>query len=143
MTGELDGLDAWITDIIESLGPRDRRKVLASIGRDLRRNTTRRMAAQVGPDGRKWAARKDGSRRKMFKRLRLAKHLKTKASANHVQIGFNGNAARIARVHHYGLTDRVKERGVKVKYARREMLGLSARDNDDVDAAVTNWISQE
>ncbi len=143
MSEELAALEDWINDTIESLGARDRRRVLTTIGRDLRRNTSRRMMAQVGPDGRKWAARKDGSRKKMFKRLRLAKNLKTKATADQVKIGFSGRAGAIARVHHYGLRDRVTSRGVRVKYQSREMLGLSALDGERVTNIVSQWIKGE
>ena len=143
MSQDLDGLEAWIGETIKTLDPRSRRKLLGKIGQSLRRNTSRRMLAQIGPDGRKWAARKDGSRKKMFSRLRLARNLKTKSTADEVAIGFSGRTARIARVHHHGLRDAVTSRGVRVKYEAREMLGLSATDRGQVEAAVINWIKSE
>ncbi|WP_423201696.1 phage virion morphogenesis protein [Dickeya dianthicola] len=35
-----------------------------------------------------------------------------------------GSAQRLARVHHYGLRDRVREHGPVVKYAARQLLGM-------------------
>ncbi|EJN8575578.1 phage virion morphogenesis protein, partial [Salmonella enterica subsp. enterica serovar Anatum] len=37
---------------------------------------------------------------------------------------------RIARVHHYGLRDRVSRKGPEVRYAERHLLGI----NDEVAA---------
>lgn len=38
---------------------------------------------------------------------------------------FDGKVQRIARVHHYGLRDRVSGKGPKIKYSQRRLLGLS------------------
>ncbi len=63
----------------------------------------------------------------MFNKIRLAKYFKTAANANEASVGFDGRVAEIARVHQYGLTDKVGEkRGVVVKHPVRELLGLAA-----------------
>lgn len=64
----------------------------------------------------------------MFAKLRTAKYLKTNATADAAVVAFTGRAARIARVHQYGLTDRVTPNGPRVRYARRELLGFSEED---------------
>lgn len=92
------------------------------------------------PDGRKWAGRKDGTRGKMMKGLRLARNLKAKASPAGVSVGWSGRAGAIARVHHLGLRDRVKQRGVIVKYQRRELIGMNSDDQDGISQIVENMI---
>lgn len=42
---------------------------------------------------------------------------------------FEGKVQRIARVHHYGLRDRVSRKGPKVRYSKRRLLGL----NDELE----------
>lgn len=47
----------------------------------------------------------------MFAKLRTTKYLKTAASADSASVQFEGKVQRIARVHHYGLRDRVSRKG--------------------------------
>ena len=63
----------------------------------------------------------------MFARLRLAAHLQAHADGHQVTVGFTGRSARIARVHHYGLRDRVNDR-LQVKYPSRQLLGITDQD---------------
>ncbi|HBQ5421759.1 TPA: phage virion morphogenesis protein [Klebsiella pneumoniae] len=64
----------------------------------------------------------------MFRRLRTARFLKTRATADGVEVGYSGVAARIARVHQFGLRDKVNSSGAMATYPRRELLGLSKTD---------------
>ncbi|MBN4812181.1 MULTISPECIES: phage virion morphogenesis protein [Citrobacter] len=64
----------------------------------------------------------------MFRRLRTARFLKARATSDGAVVGFSGVAARIARVHQYGLRDRVNDSGAVANYPRRELLGLSKAD---------------
>ncbi|ARS98725.1 TPA: phage virion morphogenesis protein [Klebsiella pneumoniae] len=64
----------------------------------------------------------------MFRRLRTARFLKTRATADGVEVGYSGVAARIARVHQFGLRDKVNSSGAMATYPRRELLGLSKAD---------------
>lgn len=64
----------------------------------------------------------------MFRRLRTTRFLKASATSEGASVGFNGVAARIARVHQYGLRDRVNDSGAMASYPRRELLGLSKSD---------------
>lgn len=63
----------------------------------------------------------------MFRRLRAAKWLRTKADAAGATVGFSGVAARIARAHQFGLKDKVGG-NASVTYPRRVLLGLSEAD---------------
>lgn len=64
----------------------------------------------------------------MFRRLRTARFLKVRASSDGTEVGFSGVAARIARVHQYGLRDKINSSGAMANYPRRELLGLSKAD---------------
>lgn len=64
----------------------------------------------------------------MFRRLRTTRFLKARATSEGASVGFSGVAARIARVHQYGLRDRVNDSGAMATYPRRELLGLNKID---------------
>ncbi|MET2883329.1 phage virion morphogenesis protein, partial [Klebsiella pneumoniae] len=64
-------------------------------------------------------------RRQMFAKLRTTKYLKAVASQDAASVEFESRVQRIARVHHYGLRDRVSRKGPEVKYAERRLLGLN------------------
>ncbi|WP_154965107.1 phage virion morphogenesis protein [Klebsiella grimontii] len=80
---------------------------------DINFNETRRNTTKADP---------------MFRRLRTARFLKTRATADGAEVGYSGVAARIARVHQFGLRDRVNDSGAMATYPRRELLGLSKAD---------------
>lgn len=61
----------------------------------------------------------------MFAKLRTTKYLKTSASADSASVQFAGQVQRIARVHHYGLRDRVSRKGPEVRYVERRLLGIN------------------
>ncbi|WP_080207495.1 phage virion morphogenesis protein, partial [Salmonella enterica] len=75
-------------------------------------------------------SKKGRIKRQMFAKLRTTKYLKTAASADSASVQFDGKVQRIARVHHYGLRDRVSRKGPEVRYAERHLLGI----NDEVAA---------
>ncbi|STP21017.1 phage tail protein [Escherichia coli] len=87
---------------------------------------------QRNPDGSSYEPRRVTARskkgrikRQMFAKLRTTKYLKTAASADSASVQFEGKVQRIARVHHYGLRDRVSRKGPEVRYAERRLLGLN------------------
>ncbi|MBM7341680.1 phage virion morphogenesis protein [Pantoea coffeiphila] len=80
---------------------------------DIRLNETRRDTTKTDP---------------MFRRLRSATFLKSRATADGAEIGFSGVVARIARAHQFGLRDRINDGGAMASYPRRELLGLSKAD---------------
>ena len=141
MSDNIEDIEEWVRDTIESLSPQNRAKALRKIGIHLRKSTQSRISRQVGPDGSRWAARKNGKRAKMMKGLRLGRNLKARSSADHVSVGWFGRTGGIARVHHYGLRDRVSDRGVRVKYESRELLGLSRDDVDAVSEIIEDLVS--
>lgn len=139
MADDLSALEDWAGGLLAKLDPREQRKVTQGIARDLRRNQQRRIAAQQNPDGTPFAPRKPRQtlrgkqsriKRQMFTKLRQARYLKLQSTADSIAIGFLGRAARLARVHQYGLRDRPGQNAPDVRYARRELLGFTPDDLD-------------
>ncbi|MFC0708829.1 phage virion morphogenesis protein [Azorhizophilus paspali] len=134
MPDDLRALEDWAGALLARLDAGERRKLTQTIARDLRRNQQQRIAAQRNPDGTPYAPRKDlrgqvgRVRRKMFAKLRQAKHLKLQSTVDSIAIGFVGRVARLARVHQYGLRDRVERDGPEVQYDTRQLLGLTDSD---------------
>ncbi|MFZ6744681.1 phage virion morphogenesis protein [Undibacterium sp. JH2W] len=67
---------------------------------------------------------------KLGKPWRFAEH------GDALKVGFYGRVARIARVHQYGLRDRVVAGGVDVQYEQLRVLGL---DHLSLEA-IENWL---
>ncbi|MFC0669464.1 phage virion morphogenesis protein [Azotobacter chroococcum] len=137
MSDNLRAIEDWAGVLLARLGAGERRTLNQTIARDLRRSQQQRIATQQNPDGSLYAPRKPrknlrgkvgGVRRKMFAKLGKAKHLKLQSTAGSIAIGFVGRTARLARVHQYGLRDRVERGGPDVQYDRRQLLGLTDAD---------------
>lgn len=71
-------------------------------------------------------------KRRMFTKLKTAKYLKAQANASQAEVQFTGQVQRIARVHHYGLRDRVSRGRGKIKYMARPLLGI----NEEIKSSV-------
>ena len=78
----------------------------------------------------------------MFAKLRTAKYLNIVASADSASVQFEGKVQRIARVHHYGLRDRVSRKGQEVRYAKRQLLGLKDSDIFLRQETLLEWIAK-
>lgn len=128
----LHKLDEWLTALLANLEPATRQRMMRELAHDLRRNQQNNIRLQRNPDGSGYEPRKVTARtkkgrikRQMFSKLRTAKYLKTAASADSASVQFEGKVQRIARVHHYGLRDRVSRKGPEVHYAERRLLGVN------------------
>lgn len=138
MSNDLKALEDWAGALLARLEPTERRKLNQGIARDLRKSQQQRITAQRNPDGTPYAPRKPGAlrskkgrvRRKMFTKLRTARHLRLQSNASAIGIAFLSRTARLARVHQYGLRDRPRPGSSQVQYARRELLGFSDGDLD-------------
>ncbi|CAN5695550.1 phage virion morphogenesis protein [soil metagenome] len=64
-------------------------------------------------------------RNAMFRKLRNGRNLRSDASDIEAWIGFSGRAAEIAGVHQEGLMDRPAAKARPVRYAKRQLLGLT------------------
>lgn len=87
-------------------------------------------------------SKKGRIKRQMFAKLRTTKYLKTAATEDSASVQFDGKVQRIARVHHYGLRDRVRRNGPEARYPARRLLGV----NDEVETVTLNtlmrWIME-
>lgn len=146
----LHEVDAWLNALLAKLEPAERKKMLREVARDVRRIQQANMTAQRAPDGSAWEPRRVSARtkpgrikRKMFVKLKTAKYLKTKATGDSAEVAFIPAVQRLARVHHYGLRDRVSKRGITVKYSERQLLGLNEQTSDIIGNIVLSWLENK
>ncbi|MGR2680036.1 phage virion morphogenesis protein [Chromobacterium haemolyticum] len=126
-------LESELSGLLHKVAPAARRALARDIGRALRQSQQQRIAAQQNPDGSDFAPRqpqyrqqKGRIRRQMFAKLRTARWLKIEANAGGVEVGFIRQVERIARVHQYGLRDRISRHTHReAQYPARELLGLN------------------
>lgn len=115
---ELQKVDDWLSALLANLEPAARSRMMRQLAQELRRTQQQNIRMQRNPDGSSYEPRRVTARskkgrikRQMFTKLRTTKYLKTAASADSASVQFEGNVQRIARVHHYGLRDRVSCKG--------------------------------
>ncbi|WP_288491594.1 phage virion morphogenesis protein [uncultured Pantoea sp.] len=144
----LHEVDAWLDALLAKLEPAERKRMLREVARDVRRIQQANMTAQRAPDGSAWEPRRVSARtkpgrikRKMFVKLKTAKYLKTEATGDSAEVAFVPAVQRLARVHHYGLRDRVSKRGITVKYSERPLLGVSKEMENIVNEILMRWLA--
>jgi phage virion morphogenesis protein len=142
---ELDAFDARVAGLLASVGPGGRRSLARVIAADLVKSQTRRIAAQQNPDGTPYEPRKPqprlrrrkgGLRRAMFTRLRTARWMKREATPAAAVVTFAAGVQRLARVHQFGLRDRVNRTSLEVQYPARQLLGLTDAEIEAAGDAV-------
>lgn len=153
MSGDLQRLEEWVGALLRQLSPAERRTLAREVGTELRRAHALLIRQQVAPDGRAFEPRK---RRKkftdkqgrikrqkaaMFNALRTRKWLRVQADASQASVGFLAKAARVARVHHEGRTDKVAPSGPQYDYPARPLLGFSAADEKLIENVILLHIS--
>ena len=144
---ELQKVDARLAALLANMEPAARKRMMQELAQQLRRNQQNNIRLQRNPDGTGYEPRRVTARtkkgrikRQMFAKLRTTKYLKTAASADSASVEFAGQVQRIARVHHYGLRDRVSRRGPEVRYAERRLLGVNGKIEELVTDILTHWI---
>lgn len=147
--GDLHAVEDWLAALLANLEPAERRRMLREVAQGIRRIQQANITAQRAPDGTAWEPRrvttrtKQGRvRRKMFTKLKMAKYLKTKATASSAEIAFTDGVQKLVRVHHYGLRDKVNRRGTVVKYAARPLLGVNDEVETTVQDALLRWLAE-
>jgi phage virion morphogenesis protein len=137
----LSQLESWAGALLAKVQPAERRRLAVAIARELRRSQQQRIAAQHDPDGTPFIPRKQRlrdsngairGRMAMFRKLRTARWLRIKGTADVAEVGFVGRVARIALVHQQGLTDRPARGAQEVRYPRRIILGFTSADREHV-----------
>src|SRR5690606_19306241 len=134
---------------LTALGPAERRRLARDIAMEMRRSNQRRIAAQQNPDGAPYAPRKprlraQGGRirRAMFARLRTTRYLRVQSTTNAALVTISGRVARIARVHQYGLTDRVAPGGPQYRYPARRILGYTEADRHTIAERIIEHLAR-
>lgn len=72
----------------------------------------------------------------MFSKLRT--QMKAGTNGDEAYVEFRGRAARLARVHHFGLKDRVVPGGPEADYPQRELLGFTQADDEAILALLVD-----
>ncbi|WP_017382372.1 phage virion morphogenesis protein [Enterobacter hormaechei] len=146
---DMQRVDAWLAALLANLEPAARNRMMRQLAQELRRSQQQNIRLQRNPDGTAFEARRVTARskkgrikRQMFAKLRTTKYLKTAATADSASVQFDGKVQRIARVHHYGLRDRVRRNGPEARYPARRLLGV----NDEVETitrdTLLRWLSE-
>ncbi|MBJ9269636.1 phage virion morphogenesis protein [Citrobacter freundii] len=146
---DLQRVDDWLAALLANLEPAARNRMMRQLAQELRRSQQQNIRLQRNPDGTTFEPRRVTARskkgrikRQMFAKLRTTKYLKTAATADSASVQFDGKVQRIARVHHYGLRDRVRRNGPEARYPARRLLGV----NDEVETitrdTLLRWLSK-
>lgn len=145
---ELQRVDDWLTALLANLEPAARKRMMRQLAQELRRSQQQNIRLQRNPDGTAFEARRVTARskkgrikRQMFAKLRTTKYLKTAATADSASVKFDGKVQRIARVHHYGLRDRVRRNGPEARYPARRLLGKNGYIEDLIKETFIKWLS--
>lgn len=142
----LEAFDDRLAALIANLSPAARKEMARNIAKRLRASQQQNIKRQQAPDGTPFKPRKAQPvrkkkgrvKREMFKKLRTAKYMKAKASADDAVVEFTGNVQRMARVHHYGLRDRPARGGKEVQYEPRLLFGISETDLKWIEKVIIN-----
>ncbi|MGP6442063.1 phage virion morphogenesis protein [Rahnella aceris] len=133
---ELSAFDTRLAGLIAALSPQSRKALAATIAKRLRKHQQQRIKQQVTPEGQPFTprrpqplrAKKGRIKREMFAKLRTAKYMKAKGTADDAVVEFTGQVQRMAKVHQYGLRDRPSVRAKEMQYPARPLLGLDTED---------------
>ncbi len=146
---ELSAFDTRLAGLIAALSPQSRKAMAATIAKRLRKHQQQRIKRQVTPEGQPFTprrpkplrAKKGRIKREMFAKLRTAKYMKAKGTADDAVVEFTGQVQRMAKVHQYGLRDRPSVRAKEVQYQARPLLGLDAEDVKIVEEELMKLLS--
>lgn len=144
---EIKQVESWLEALLAQLEPAQRKKMMHRVAAGLRQQQQNNIRQQQNPDGSAFEPRKINGRakqgrvkRQMFSKLRTARYLKSSATGNEAEVSFSGQVQRIARVHHYGLRDRVRKRGPFVKYSQRKLLGFNETATKNITILLMKYL---
>ncbi|HDC4461060.1 TPA: phage virion morphogenesis protein [Enterobacter asburiae] len=145
---DLQRVDDWLAALLAVLEPAARNRMMRQLAQELRRSQQQNIRLQRNPDGTAFEPRRVTARSKkgrikcqMFAKLRTTKYLKTAATADSASVQFDGKVQRIARVHHYGLRDRVRRNGPEARYPARRLLGVNGEVETITRDTLLQWLS--
>jgi len=145
---DLEALTDYLGTMLSQLSDAERRKLEMNIARKLRASQKKRITSQQNPDGGAYVPRKNRLRdkkhkikNKMFNVIKNAKYMRMERTPQGVAVGFAGRIAFIARVHQFGLKDKVDRDGPTIKYASRELLGFTDVEIRMIETDVLNHLA--
>lgn len=71
-------------------------------------------------------------RKAMFRKLASSREMKAGATDQEAWVGFSGMASVVASIHQRGLADRPRPRARAIRYAQRELLGVTAAERTEL-----------
>ncbi|OKP03927.1 phage virion morphogenesis protein [Xenorhabdus eapokensis] len=86
--------------------------------------------------------RKNSKKTRMFKKLATARYLRLSASDKEAAIFFAPKVATVARVHHFGLKERMRGKNMEVNYPSRRLLGLTPQDIAHIEAQILTHLTR-
>ena len=145
---DLEVLTDYLGTMLSQLSDPERRKLEMNIARKLRASQKKRITSQQNPDGSAYVPRKNRLRdkknkikNKMFNVIKNAKYMRVQRTPQGVAVGFTGRIAFIARVHQFGLRDKVDRDGPTVKYDSRELLGFTEEEIKMIENDILDYLS--
>ncbi|ECX4790721.1 phage virion morphogenesis protein [Salmonella enterica] len=140
---DLMDLDIALGAMLMNLAPTVRKKMLRELSKELRNRQKKRITAQKNPDGSAYAPRRAHLERgKMFKRVKLARNLKFRATDADATVEFRGPHIRTEQIHQFGLEGRISPQSHRmVKYPARRLLGFSREDEAWLRETLLNWLA--
>ncbi|SOE50864.1 phage virion morphogenesis protein [Orrella dioscoreae] len=146
-----EDIQEWAAALMARLAPAQRSRLNKRVAQELRASQVNRIASQRNPDGSPYEPRraknlrgKKGTiRRKMFTKLRQARHLRAQGYGDSAVVAFTAASARVARVHQLGLQDKPRPNTRAVRYAVRQLLGFSRQDRALILDAYAHHLSGE
>ena len=147
---DLELLSEHLGVMLIKLSDTERRQLEMDIARKLRVTQKKRITSQKNSDGSAYIPRKTRLRdkknkikSKMFNLIKNATYMRIERTAQGVAVGFTNRVAFIARVHQYGLRDKVDKDGPTVKYASRELLGFTDTEMNMIENEVINYLASK
>ncbi|HCK29804.1 MULTISPECIES: phage virion morphogenesis protein [Acinetobacter] len=144
----IQDLAVYLQPMLDRLSAGERAKLAKKIGRDLRISQRKRITAQQNPDGSTYTARRTRLReqkgkikRKMFAKIKSNKYLNILSNSESIAIGFIGRIGNIANVHQYGLRDRATRSAPDTVYPKREILGFSPEEIQNIESSFLKHIN--
>ncbi|ENO3979196.1 phage virion morphogenesis protein [Aeromonas veronii] len=147
-TDDLNRLVNWADGLLAKMTPAARRQLMGELARNLRVSQSKRIRANIQPDGspmtprkplKKLAKKRGATRRKMFQHLVSPRWLKATSTEHQAVVEFVGSANRLATIHQYGLKDLIK--GREIHYPARELLGITQQEFNDLEEVLLNHLT--
>lgn len=135
-----------LTMLLKRVSPSGRRAIAKEIAMAIRTHRSNSIKANIDPDGQPFEPRKPQKRKKakkgrMFKKLSARRSMLAKYSAAEAKIAFLGKNIGIAEVHQEGGLGVVNDKGLKVRYPKRKLMGIGHKEREIVRESIINALA--